>query len=230
MNRIDNRRKREELDVLWNDILQDFPNNTIISKGYAIESEVEMHSILFVGMNPSFSANKWNNGNNQDSVIYDIPKISENKDTNTYFKTILSFYDSIKCPKPSLAHHDLLFVRETSQKAVLEMMRVSKLNCFFNEQLNISKTIIEQASPEIIVVLNAGARDLFKQLFGEPKSFSEKLGAQIYCINDKETPVLFSGMLSGQRALDSGSKESLKWHIEYILRRIMPNQYLNSTL
>lgn len=60
MNRIDNRRKREELDALWNDILQDFPNNTIISKGYAIESEVEMHSILFVGMNPSFSANKWN--------------------------------------------------------------------------------------------------------------------------------------------------------------------------
>jgi len=34
----------------------------------------------------------------------------------------------------------------------------------------------------------------------------------------KETPILFSGMISGQRALDKGSLERLKLHIAWVLK------------
>lgn len=196
--------------------------NDIISRGYAIEREVTTDSLLFVSMNPSFKDGAWNNGNRGGSIFYDIPLPKAPKaTTNSFFIAINEFYAQIKCPKkPPLAHHDLLFLRETKQNTVLEMKKDPILKDFFEGQLDISKEIIEKSTPALIVVLNAGARELFKELFGNGK-FDTKLGAYIYCINGKETPVLFSGMLSGQRALDLGSKESLKWHIEFILKQIL---------
>lgn len=215
---------KNRLDGIWGNAqsLSTVPShNSIISRGYAIERYVETDSILFVSMNPSFKAGVWNNGNQGGSIFYNIPLSNAAQNfTNSFFKAINEFYDTIKCPnkpKPLLAHHDLLFVRETKQESVLEMKKNSLLGTFFKEQLIISKDIIEKSTPALIVVLNAGARKLFKELFGNG-NFDDKLGAYIYSINDKETPVLFSGMLSGQRALDLGSKESLKWHIEYILK------------
>ena len=121
-----------------------------------------------------------------------------------------------------MAHHDLLFIRETSQETVLNWKK--KLdeinNPFFNDQLNLSKTIIEDSKPKLIVVLNAGARALFEQIFQplDERLFDDNLGAYLYQIGGKYTPVLFSGMLSGQRAIDLGSRRSLRWHIEYILK------------
>jgi len=218
---------KNKLDGIWGNAksLSSNPSlYSIITRGYAIEREVEKDSLLFVSMNPSYSdkPKAWNNGtrNKKQSVFYDIPLPNANKaDTNSFFIAINKFYAEIKCsnrPKPLLAHHDLLFIRETRQESVLEMNKNNQLSTFIKEQLVISKDIIERSTPALIVVLNAGARELFKDLFGNG-TFNNKLGAYIYSINDKETPVLFSGMLSGQRALDLGSKESLKWHIEYIL-------------
>lgn len=205
---------KNELDKLWQNTSQSLPH----SRGYAIEREVEKESLLFIGMNPSFKYGAWNNGNQGGSIFYDIPSLSEKINTNNFFIAINEFYKNIKCPnKPKLAHHDLLFVRETKQKSVMDIQNTN--NAFFKNQLDISKRIIEAADPVLIVVLNAGARELFKEIFGDG-SFDDKLGAFIYCINDKDTPVLFSGMLSGQHALDLGTKQSLKWHVEFILKQI----------
>ncbi len=225
MEIIDNSKEfKDKLDHLWNEILQRLDSKCSsyesLHRGYAIEREVKKNSILFVGMNPSFSAKAWNNGKDDSSVFYDIPKSSEKKDSNTFFRTILNFYEEINGYKPPFAHHDLLFVRATNQKAVLEWMEEPLMNDFFKGQLDISKSIIESTSPVLIVVLNAGASNLFRKLFADNRPFCEELGAYLYIINGKRTPVLFSGMLSGQRALDLGSKESLKWHIKYILRQI----------
>ena len=130
-----------------------------------------------------------------------------------------------------MAHHDLLFVRETSQEKVKELNKNFK--SFFDNQLIISKEIIQASEPKIIVVINAGARKLFEDLFKDSQCsspFDESLGAYMYDIGNKETktPVLFSGMLSGRRALDIGSRESLKWHIRHILRCYLTNQPIPS--
>ena len=216
-----------ELDCLWNKAKAD-PNlkllyNTI-ARGYAIEKEIETNSILFVSMNPSFSTKvgTWNNGESFKSVFYEIPVLKDSKGTNNFFNAINNFYNNIKDSNPDfprLAHHDLLFIRETTQENVLNWKE--KYASFFKDQLDISKRIIIKSDPKLIVVLNAGARKLFKEMFGNP-NVDKTLGARIYRLNEnkRETPVLFSGMLSGGRALDLGSKESLQWHIEYILKQI----------
>ncbi len=76
-------------------------------------------------------------------------------------------------------------------------------------------------NPKLIVVLNAGASNIFREMyiinpFPSP-SFDKKKGAEIISINSRNVPVIFSGMLSGQRALDIGSRVSLQWHIDKVL-------------
>jgi len=216
---------KNDLDKLWVDTCSSVPYHhdayDKIKRGYAIVNEIEEKSILFVGMNPSFSDKKdaWNNGNRGGNILYNIPKPSEKKETNSFFIKINDFYKCIIDPKPPLAHHDLLFIRETTQDSVLKWKKDIILKSFFDKQLEISKKIIKESKPVLIVVLNAGSRELFKELYGNGV-YDNRLGARIYSIGGKDTPVLFSGMLSGQRALDLGSQESLKWHIEYILKQI----------
>ena len=51
--------------------------------------------------------------------------------------------------------------------------------------------------------------------------FDEKLGTH-KIINNLElenTPVFFTSMLTGHRAIDNGSFERLKWHINFILKQ-----------
>lgn len=204
----------------------------IVRRGFAIENGVAEESILFISMNPSYSSKNgaWNNGTVAGkNAVYDIPDLkttkNSNEDTNSFFQEINRFYGDLKVKGIPLAHHDLLFIRETNQDTVLywkEKLDKYK-NTFFDDQLKISKTIIEESNPKLIVVLNAGARHLFEEMFGQrnPNIFNDILGAYMYNLNnERTTPVLFSGMLSGQRALDLGSKESLKWHIEHILKNI----------
>ena len=211
---------KDKLDRLWDSIQNSYKE--MKERGYAIEREVIKESILFISMNPSFSKDAWNNGNSNGSIFYDIPN-DPKKETNPFFVAINAFYGELAVPKPPLAHHDLLFIRETNQKSVLSCRKDSQLNGFYNGQLDISKEIIINSKPVLIVVLNAGARKLFEQLFKDSQCeppYNEDLGAYIYRIGKNETPVLFSGMLSGQRALDLGSKRSLKWHIECILKHL----------
>lgn len=218
---------KDRLEKLWNNtksgLDSSHPAYKSIERGYAIERSIERDSILFIGMNPSFKEGAWNNGISTQSVFYEIPKqlTANKKGTNPFFRAINAFYDGLKCPnKPPLAHHDFLFIRETNQKAVIDWKEKQLiLDDFFKAQMTISKEIIIKTNPILVVVLNAGARILFKELFGECE-LDSKIGARIYCFNEKKIPVLFSGMLSGQRALDLGSQESLKWHIEYILKQI----------
>lgn len=209
-----------ELVGLW----EPQENKPPFDRGFAIEKSVAKNSLLFLSMNPSFKDGAWNNGTpSGTNVFYDIPSLNASN-TNSFFQAINKFYDELgqgSNLKPPFAHHDLLFVRETSQEKVKELNENFKP--FFDNQLKISKEIIKASEPKIIVVINAGARKLFEDLFkGSQCSppFDESLGAYMYIIGDKKTPVLFSGMLSGQRALDIGSRESLKWHIRHILRSI----------
>ena len=225
---------RELSEQEKNDLGQIFGNfkssicelNEVIGMKYAIEKKIAKESILFISMNPSYQDGAWNNGTDRGiPAIYDIPdKDAPKENTNTFFQAINKFYEDLGDNIPPLAHHDLLFIRETSQKKVLGWKeKLEKMNnSFFADQLSISKEIIKETLPKIIIVLNAGARDLFKELFDKDcnPSFSDKLGAYIYCINDKNIPVLFSGMLSGRHPLDLGSKKSLSWHIKYILNNI----------
>ena len=180
-------------------------------RGYAVERELPHDDVLFVGMNPAFDEKTDEYGVN----IYDVATAD-----NPFFDAIRNFSkETLGYSYPS--HHDLLFLRHTRQKDVLDLFADKASNEFLGKQLDLSAEIIKALSPKLIVVLNAGARSLFESRFKADANcpYDDRLGAYRFIVNDS-TPVLFSSMLSGQRALDNGSKCSLKWHIKYILENI----------
>ena len=217
--------EKKELEILFS--YKSFPEElqNIVDRGFAIEEEVAKDSLLFISMNPSFTKDSWNNGTERGiNSTYKIPSYNA-PNTNDFFQAINKFYGELGDNTPPLAHHDLLFIRETAQKVVLKWKdELEKYNHdFFSKQLDLSKKIIEDSMPRLIVVLNAGSRVLFKKLFENKQCnpfFNKDIGAYNYHIGKKNTPVLFSGMLSGQHALDLGSRESLCWHIRFILNNI----------
>lgn len=213
--------KIKNLDELFaNQEQQQSEFREILQRGYAIEETLPQNTILFVGMNPSFKE-----GDASSSFYY-------SEYDNAYFSRIKKITELVNQSLGTsfpFAHHDLYFVRHTSQEKVMKMK--SAMKDFFDIQLNISKDIITASKPKLIVVANAEASKIFQNEVcknwqpGSPFQWNNDLGVDFVEIETDgksyRVPVLFTGMISGQRALDDGSYYSLIWHICHILRSII---------
>lgn len=212
---------------IWKDYESSlFPE--ILKRGFLFQFDGldDRPDILFIGINPSF-----------DKTKADLRQSYKGEDVLhlPYFKAFESIKSALES-KPykneniTWAHLDLLVFRETNQKFVNKLMKKENKGGleFIVEQLKIAKELIKHINPKVIVVSNAMAR----RLMGKDKDdngnnawmdyhfeFDKKVGADK--IKDEGvlsgTPVFFSSMLSGQRALDNGSKERLIWHINRAL-------------
>ena len=111
-------------------------------------------------------------------------------------------------------HVDLFFHRRTSQEALTGALldRSEKLTDFGARQIQLSKRLISEVNPKIIVVPNALASRLFAIEFNA--YFREPYGHHLARINQRETPVFLGGMLTGQHAMDTFSCQRLKWHVK----------------
>lgn len=205
---------KERIEALWNEY-RDKPfesfEKEIVNRGFAIEKELPKEDILFIGMNPSYDVDK----DVPEDLFYDVADRG-----NDFFNAIVDFSDKTrKYKNPS--HHDLFFIRHTRQKDIETQLKNGPLKEFLNKQMDLSVDIIRELSPKVIVILNAGACKEFSSRFDRVSDthIENDLGAYPFMIN-KVTPVLFSSMLSGRRALDIGSRDSLSWHINYILKNL----------
>ena len=192
--------------------------------------EIEDNSILFVGINPSFKKGDIIPDDKKKIDFYpqningEVPDIA-------YFR---KFHDIATYCNERWTHIDMLFIRETNQKIMDRLSYTEEGVDFIVEQMNIVFEIIDKAKPKLIVVSNAFASELFGKKKAKhksfdkiwkgfslnfPEDFNDDYGTYTIPIMGKETPIIFSGMLSGQRALDIGSLERLKWQIKMILRK-----------
>lgn len=222
------------------------PRDNIVDRGYHIEKELPKDGILFLGMNPSYS-----NGDesyiNKDEGTYgatyklrDIKDVSlglhENELINKkYWKPIVDAAVRIiqenTLKKEDIGgelkfcHHDLFFVRETSQNKVLAL----KANCgdFFTAQWEYSKGIIEKATPKIIIVINGGAGNLIREKLGTDffgfipgASWNEECGVDIVKIGERKVPIIFTGMLSSTGRINKGTETTLFWNIRHIAKQL----------
>jgi hypothetical protein len=207
----------EILNILQN---KDFCNIPSIDKGFLSVENIVVNSILFLGINPSFTGKATPN----ELKFYPIdPK------NITYKKYFGKFGEISKhLSVPSWSHMDLLYFRETKQNQIQEIEQTDVGLSFIMQQLEVSKKILETVKPKILIVCNTKAR----QFLGKDKrngknlwmdydfEFDELIGT--YRLTTKNsalynTPVFFSSMLTGQRALDTGSYERLRWHINMVL-------------
>jgi len=219
------------------DIWKKFKNiNTLDKNGFEYRKSpllpkyVIKNTILFVGINPSFTKNSIIEVSNREIEFYQLVNNAENE--IQYFKKFRNIAEY--CNISNWTHLDLFFLRETNQK-IIEELSYSNVD-FLQEQLNVSFDIIKKATPKIIIVSNSLASEFFGKkkakhcklpkiwagydLDFSSKNFDKDLGTYLIMINDKKVPILFTSMLSGQRALDIGSFERLKWQVKMILEKM----------
>ena len=185
---------------------QDPELQKIINRKYVYSQFHTGIKVLFIGLNPSFREKQakkeeyyksFDATNNNDRYFRRFPLLVENKNDWTFL--------------------DLLYIRETRQRNIENFYK--REPDFIKQQLEISKEIIKKINPEIIVVCDTFARNLLKSnMMNFEFEFDDTIGTYRIINNPdfKDTIVFFSGMLTGQRALDNGSFERLKWHLNKV--------------
>lgn len=193
--------------------------------------EFKKGGILFIGLNPSFSdkaskkilkGTKYKdinikeklskNNKDYDFLIWQEGRANE-KNACDYFA---KFHSISKDLNLHYQHIDLFYFRETNQKeSKKRIVRKKKLNNFALSQLQIVIEIINKINPKAIIVGNAFASDIINEcgLFKINKNKFDINGYDILETNHNTIPIIFSSMLTGQRALDNHSFRRLKWII-----------------
>jgi hypothetical protein len=192
------------------------------------------NGLLFIGVNPSFSLKglrqlvqgtkyeKWSDDKVKSIFLFknfqdfkSDMKYLENRALEKY--SYFSKFDHISSEvNESWDHIDLFFERITSQSKLAKKYLDKKyaLKDFAQKQFDLSLSLIEKIKPKLIIVVNALASHIIKQQFFP--DFIELNEHGFNYFQDKY-PIIFSGMLTGQRALDNHSLDRLVWHVKYIL-------------
>ncbi len=186
----------------------------IFQRGLFLPEKLAKKKLLFIGLNPSFRQNH-----------AEIPGITYYPESaygsaNDYFSPFKMIATKTNM---SWAHWDLLFFRQKSEKGVndiIERDRIGKKH--LENQLDLSKSVIEKAEPKIIVICSTKARGYFNNYMNYETIMDENLGThKLIDTNSKlfGIPIFYSGMFSGSHPLDNGSKERLIWQINYVNKK-----------
>lgn len=197
------------------------------------------NSLLVVGLNPSFSIKGFRSflkGSKYDQHLadlksfYSFSRISENLNEGAFDLFIQDFIEIENISKAKYSyyikiqelvketnlkweHIDLFFVRDTKQKELEELYK--ERNECLKKQIELSKQLIKLLKPKMIVVANAFASKIMLEHYD--LTWNKAIGT--FKLTD-ETPVFLCSMLTGQRALDKGSFDRLKWHLNFVVTRM----------
>jgi hypothetical protein len=200
--------QKRTINKFWNKALKEF--KPFADRGYVVHDEIKLNSILFIGINPSYNKKS----SNCDNIFLNL-KDDGTTDDGKLYQYFKKFPEFSEYTGEQWGHLDLLMLRETNQSLIKKIYEEDF--SFIKGQLDISKKTIINSSPKVIVICNAFACKLFSKHMFKLK-FNETVGTYLICNKSlKDTPVFFSSMLSGQRALDLGSLDRLKWHIKKVI-------------
>jgi len=198
------------------------------------------NSLLIVGLNPSFSIKGFHSflkGTEYDKHLteleefYSFNRISKSifLETDSFNLAIRDFIEIENISKRKYSYYtkayglakqlgvkyeyiDLFFMRDTKQKKIENLYKNGD-ECV-KLQIELSKRLLQLLQPNIILVANAFASKVFSENYH--LIWDDAIGT--YRL-DSCTPVFLSSMLTGQRALDRGSFERLKWHLNFVINK-----------
>lgn len=202
-------------------------------------SDIPDNGIIFIGINPSLGEKdrlKLQKSKDKQIAFYTLPDNSTN-DIHPYFKKFIKVHEEVGLP---WGHIDLLYIRETQQSKINEMLKNEKGIQFIYEQTRVTRevidAIIEKANPKVFIVNNTLARGLLGRYKTKDGIFPNNIPENqthwldymfewddeygTFFLKEKNIPFFFSSMFTGQRALDNGSFERLVWHINFVLKKL----------
>ncbi len=194
-------------------------------------------SVLFIGLNPSFSKigfSKFLEGTQYENLIeniYEYYKINNFKSEKlevynsiqNISKQRYSYYEPFRQISRYLnlkwEHIDLFLMMETKQinlkklykRAYSDRINDYDLRIFFDTQKEIFLDLISLLNPKLIIVPNAFASDLIRDILN--LNFDNQIGTYLYGL----TPIFLSSQFTGG-ATDKYSFERFKWHIKSVLK------------
>ena len=190
-------------------------NTNVKFKQFCLHVNQVESPIWFFGMNPSLPK-PTNDFISQTSYINDnlIVELKNEQvrmhENHPYFEAAIKFFkkdvgiQELEIP----VFHDLYPVRHTKQKEFVQFIK-HKENKEFREKLDeATKELIDGIMPDIIVIANAKASKLMQKIFFGRNEYNGETKLT-YELDGKKTDMIFSSMLSGQRALDTYSRSRL---------------------
>jgi hypothetical protein len=200
----------------------------LVERGFVLPKSIEIDSILFVGINPSFPKS---HDKHEGFRYYPFDNTELNDEINfrneiQYFRAMRNLVHMANVP---WSHLDIFCYRETDQKRFQALLATPDGAEFLRIQAAMFRKILESSQPKVIVVCNALAREVlgyslpnrFDLGFNYEFKFDTLIGTPRITTDGplKGTPTFFSSMLSGQRAIDKSSFERLGWHINEVLKK-----------
>lgn len=128
----------------------------------------------------------------------------------------------LSCSERTWNHVDTLAVRWNSQRELERALGIDKNGEtrleYVQRQIVLTQNLIDALRPRIVVVVNALASTILKAALGGHLRWDAAAGCDIRKVRGRTVPWIFSGMLTGQRALDNHTVRLLTWHVGHALR------------
>ena len=207
----------QEISRLWklefDNAIKSTENTSVKFKQFCFHVKQDESPIWFFGMNPSLldSTNEYiSRTTPPDKHLFEKLE-EEQKYMHTkiqYFKKPKKFFiNEVESPKSVVPiFHDLYPVRHTNQKEFVKFLEDN--DDFCNSLDKATKNLIDGIMPDIIVIANAKASKLMQKIFFGRNEYNGETKLT-YELDGKKTDMIFSSMLSGQRALDTYSRSRL---------------------
>lgn len=182
----------------------------------------EGSTLLFVGVNPSGADMSYYKGNANDVLIY--------HGNSLYYKTMSEFTEACIGNSADYSELDLFGIVQGTQSVIKKDFQENP--DYYKEMFELFLKYLVKVQPKVIIVANAFARRILcKEFIKDPKfksfyntTFSltdnDQFGGFTFTINEFSTQLYFSSMLSGQHALDKGSRENLAWLVRNYLQNL----------
>lgn len=188
-------------------------------------------SLVFVGMNPSFSSKGWRSLVRRSTMpeldphaFFQWPS-PQDFDVRLAHKLEALAHENYPffAPHRALAqaletsweHFDIFAYRETEQAKMRTLALLPgdkiELTDFGLAQFALFEELLQLSRPAAVIVVNALASQVY--LTKRSPVFDSSVGFYRDSISKSEFPVFFSGMLTGARALDRFSKDRLFWQV-----------------
>lgn len=196
--------------------------------------ELRQRGLIFIGLNPSdtIRANSCLRGSPYQNInpltYFDWSVVEERATVENlveihlrsvqYYSYFNRMREIAESAQTDWDHVDVFAYRNRNQKEIERLVysQDENVRLFFARQGALFRSVLRYVNPMCIVVVNAFASKLIREWY--TPAWNEGRGCHFMAVSGgRMVPIFFSGMLSGQRALDTGSFERLSWHVRSII-------------
>jgi len=180
--------------------------------------------LLFIGMNPSGTFQEDFAGNTADVFAIGVK--------GKYYQAIMNFTKECVGDKNCFSELDLFGIIQSKQSVIEQDFK--KNPDYYKEMFALFLEYVVLVQPKVIIVTNALASKILRRdkslRLNQPKydnfykgakyhlTPNARFGGYTFTIGEFTCQLYFSSMLSGQHALDKGSRENLVWLVKNYLR------------